>query len=68
MFGLNCNHMKKCNTPCCIKEIKERHFEEHCFRTTKKGQKNLENSLNFSDADHVSVHSHQLQTHNLCKY
>lgn len=42
----------------------QRHFEEHWFRSTKKGQKNLKNSLNFSNADHVSVHSNQLQTHN----
>lgn len=42
----------------------QRHFEERWFRSTKKGQKNLENRLSFGDADHVSVHSNQLQTHN----
>lgn len=56
MFHLNRYQMKKkINSLCCTKEINQRQFEEHCFRSTK-GQKNLKNSLNFSDANHVSVH------------
>lgn len=57
--------MKKIKHPMLHKGTKtQRHFEERSFRSTQNGQKNLENSLNFSDADHVSVHSNQLQTHN----